>query len=67
MKGEYAKPLVKKVSCYSGEYFLVKFSLVEVEGDVVANGREENMLFDAVEEEKPNVWDRYSLDDSLEP
>ncbi len=67
MKGEYAKPSVKKVSSYPNEYFLVKFSLVEVEGDVVANGREENMLFDADEEEKANVWDRYSLDDSLEP
>lgn len=67
MKGEYAKPSVKKVSCYPNEYFLVKFSLVEVEGDVVANGREENMLFDADGQEETNVWDRYSLDDSLEP
>lgn len=67
MKGEYAKPSVKKISCCPGENFLVKFSLVEVEGDVVANGREENMLFDADGQEETNVWDRYSLDDSLEP
>ena len=67
MKGEYAKPSVQKVSCYPNEYFLVKFSLVEVEGDVVANGREENMLFDADGQEEANVWDCYSLDDSLEP
>lgn len=67
MKGEYAKPSVKKVSCYPGEHFLVKFSIVEVEGDVVANGREENMLFDADGQEETNVWNCYSLDDSLEP
>ncbi|MBQ3742128.1 MAG: hypothetical protein II854_07040 [Prevotella sp.] len=46
---------------------MVNFSLVEVEGDVVANGREENMLFDADGQEETNVWNCYSLDDSLEP